>query len=82
MICEDQIFLVANYGGAIAAYYAAVVKLEQGVISGSREIYAERRLATEEARLLCETARKELDQHIAEHGCAPEIVLDLWQVSS
>ena len=82
MICEDQIFLVANYGAAVAAYYASVVQLEQGVISGSVKIYAERRRATEDARLICEAARRELDDHVLAHGCAPVMPAELRQVSA
>ena len=67
--CEDKIQLVANYGAAVAGYYSAVSELEEGMISQSKEIYAARRRSVEEARMICEAARKELDDHVSAHGC-------------
>lgn len=80
--CEEQLRLVTDYGAAVAAYYAAITRLEQGMISGSREIYAQLRWATEEARMQCETARKALDDHGKEHGCGRLTDRDPWRVSS
>jgi hypothetical protein len=68
-VCSQKVTLVADYGTTIAAYYAAVQELEQGMITGSAEVYAKQRQATEEARTLCEAARRALDEHEAEHGC-------------
>lgn len=56
MFCEEQIRLVANYSAAAAVYYASVAHLEQTMIGESREIYAERRRVSEEARIMCEMA--------------------------
>jgi hypothetical protein len=67
--CSEKIRLVADYGAAVAAHYAAVGKLEQGMITGSAEIYQERRRASEDVRVICDAARKALDEHVAEHGC-------------
>ena len=66
---KRKIGLVANYCAAVSAYHSAIRELEQGMITGSSEIYIERRKVTEEARVLCEKARKELDDHEAKHGC-------------
>lgn len=68
MFCEDQILLMANYSAAVAAYYSTVVQLEQQ-IRGSGEIYQQQRRLSEKARMMCEAARKELDQHVTAHGC-------------
>jgi hypothetical protein len=38
--CPQKVQLVAEYGAAVAAYYAAVDELEQGMITGSAEIFA------------------------------------------
>jgi hypothetical protein len=67
--CEEKIRLVIKYGTAVAAYYSSVAQLEQGMISGSGELYAEHRRSTEEARLTCEAARMELDDHVSADGC-------------
>jgi hypothetical protein len=70
VFCEEKIQLVANYAAAVAAYYAAVGNLEAGMITGSAEVYRNLRQATEEARAICEAARKELDEHESRHRCA------------
>jgi hypothetical protein len=67
--CEEKIQLVANYGVAVARYYYAVSELERGMVTGSRELFDELRRSTEEARTMCETARKELDDHVLADGC-------------
>ena len=61
--------LVANYGAAVAQYYAAVSKLEEGMITGSNQVYDERYKAAEQVRSLCEAARKALVEHVEKHGC-------------
>ena len=69
VFCEDKIVLMANYGAAAVAYCASVSKLEQALIRGSREVYAERRRAVEMTRIICEAALKELDDHVSADGC-------------
>jgi len=69
VFCEEKILLMANYGAAAAKYCAAVATLEQGMIRGSRETYAERRRSVETVRIICEAALSELDDHVSEHGC-------------
>ena len=69
VFCEEKILLVANYGAAVTGYCAAVAELEKGMIRDSREVYAERRRSVEVARLICEAARKELDDHVSADGC-------------
>ena len=61
--------LVADYGAAVAAYYAAVGEFEQGLIIGSHQVYENQYRATEAARLECEGKRKVLEEHVAGHGC-------------
>jgi hypothetical protein len=56
VFCEEKILLMANYGAAAAAYCVSVAKLEQGIIRGSRETYAELRCSLETARRTCEAA--------------------------
>jgi hypothetical protein len=82
MYCEDQLRLVADYSAAVAAYYASVSRLEQGMISGSKDIYTRLRRATEEARLVCEAARNELDEHAKTHGCGRLTERDPWQIAA
>jgi hypothetical protein len=67
MFCEEKVLLMANYGAASTAYYASVSKLEQGMIRGSRETYAGQ--SVEIARIICEAALKELDDHVFTDGC-------------
>ena len=67
--CATKVQLVAEYSAAVAAYYSAIGELEQGMVTGSREVYAFQRRASDEARALCEAARQQLDEHIAEHQC-------------
>jgi hypothetical protein len=69
VFCEDKVVLMANYGAAAVAYGAAVSKLEQALIRGSRETYAEHRRLVEMARIICEAALKELDDHVSADGC-------------
>ena len=69
VFCEQKILLMANYGAAAAEYGAAVAKFEQTMIRGSRETYAERRRSVEMARIICEAALKELDDHVSADGC-------------
>jgi len=69
VFCEHKIVLMANYGAAAVAYCAAVSKLEQALIRGSRETYAEQRRSVEMARIICEAALKELDDHVSADGC-------------
>jgi|HubBroStandDraft_6_1064221.scaffolds.fasta_scaffold374960_2 hypothetical protein len=69
MFCEEKVLLMANYGAASTAYYASVSKLEQGMIRGSRETYAGLRQSVEIARIICEAALKELDDHVFTDGC-------------
>ena len=69
VFCEEKVVLMANYGAAAVAYCAAVTKLEQALIRGSRETYAEQRRSVEMARIICEAALKELDDHVSADGC-------------
>jgi hypothetical protein len=69
MLCEQQIELLANYSAAATAYCASVARLEQALIGRSAEIYAERRRASEEARIACDAARQELEHHETAHQC-------------
>lgn len=67
--CLEKVNLVADYGAAVTAYYNAVSKLEEGMITGSPQMYRDRFKSTESARAMCEAARKALAEHDAEHGC-------------
>jgi len=67
--CEEKIRLVADYCAAVSAYSLSIAELEQGLITRSRETYAERYKRSETARHLAETARKELEDHVSDHGC-------------
>ena len=69
VFCEERIFLMVNYGAAGAAYGAAIAELEQTMIRDSKEVYAQRRQKVEVARIICEAALKELDDHVSGHGC-------------
>ena len=69
VFCEKKILLMAHYGAAAAKYCAEVVKLEQGLIRGSRETFAEQRRSVEIARRICEAALRELDDHVSADGC-------------
>ena len=69
VFCEEKVVLMADYGAAAVAYCAAVSKLEQAMIRGSRETYADLRQSVEIARILCEAALKELDDHVFTDGC-------------
>ena len=61
--------LVAIYGAAVAEYYAAVSKLEEGMITGSNQVYDEQYTAVERVRSHCDAARKALVEHQEKHGC-------------
>ena len=67
--CEEKLQLVNSYAAAVASYYASVAELEQGMVTGSRDTYAEQQELAEEARMACEAARKDLDAHLLAHGC-------------
>jgi len=67
--CEEKLQLVNSYAASVASYYAAVAELEQGMVTGSRDTYAEQQELAEEARIACEAARKQLDDHLSAHGC-------------
>jgi hypothetical protein len=69
VFCEEKVVLMANYGAASVAYCAAVSKLEQALIRGSRKTYAEQRRLVEMARIICEASLKELDDHVSADGC-------------
>jgi hypothetical protein len=69
VFCEEKMLLMANYGAAAAQYHASVVKLEQGMIRGSKKTYAELRRSAEMARIVCEAALRELDEHVSTDGC-------------
>jgi hypothetical protein len=69
VFCEEKIVLVANYAAAMTAYVAAVTQLEKGMIRASREVYAERRRLVEVARIVCDAALKELDDHVSGDCC-------------
>ena len=69
VFCEEKIVLVANYAAAMTAYLAAVTQLEKRMIRDSKEVYAERRRLVEVARIVCEAALKELDDHVATDRC-------------
>jgi hypothetical protein len=69
VFCERKIVLTANFGAAASAYCAAVAELEKGMIRDSREVYAVRRRAVEVARINCEAALKELDDHVSVDRC-------------
>jgi len=64
-----MIELMANYSTAAAAYCFSVAELEEGMITGSRQVFAARRRSAEEARAICEAALKELDDHVSERHC-------------
>jgi hypothetical protein len=66
---KRRILLTANYGSAGAGYGAAIAELEQTMIRDSKEVYAQRRQRVEVARIMCEAALKELDDHVSGHGC-------------
>ena len=67
--CEEKIVLVANYAAAMTAYLDAVTQLEKSLIRDSKEVYAERRRLVEVARIVCEVALKELDDHVSADQC-------------
>jgi hypothetical protein len=67
--CSEKIRLVADYGAGVAAYYSAVSELEASMITGSAYAYEKGHRASEEAHLMCENARKALNDHVADHGC-------------
>jgi translation elongation factor EF-Ts len=67
--CEDKIRFVATYSAAVEAYYFSVADLELQMICNSKEIYDEKRRATEKARMMCEIARQKLEHHLSMHGC-------------
>jgi hypothetical protein len=69
VFCEEKILLVANYGAAATQYYNAVARLEKTMIRDSKEAYTELRRSVEVARMICEAALKELDDHVAADGC-------------
>jgi hypothetical protein len=69
VFCEEKITFMAHYGAAVVEYCASVAKLEQGMIKGSRETYAELRRSVEVVRVICEAALKELDAHVSTDGC-------------
>lgn len=69
VFCEEKILLVANYGAAVTDYYEAVAELEKGMIRDSKEVFAERRRKVEVARIICEAALKELDDHVSADRC-------------
>jgi hypothetical protein len=69
VFCEEKVLLVANYGAAASEYFASVSQLERGMIRASREKYAELRRSVETARMRCEAALKELDDHVSADGC-------------
>ena len=67
--CDKKIQLVIEYAAAMARYYQAVAELERGMVSGSKELYTERHRLAEEARIMCEAARLELDGHVKTDQC-------------
>ena len=67
--CEEKIQLVINYAAAAAEYSDAVAEFERMMVCASYEVFAELRRSTDEARLKCEAARQELDNHVPMHGC-------------
>jgi hypothetical protein len=69
VFCEEKVLLVANYGSAASDYFASVSQLERGMIRASRETYAELRRSVEAARMRCEAALTELDDHVSADGC-------------
>jgi hypothetical protein len=69
VFCERKIFLMANYGSAAANYCAAVSEFEQTMIRDTKEMYARRRRTVEVARVICESALRELDDHVSTHCC-------------
>ena len=69
VFCEEKVLLVANYGAAATEYFASVYQFERGMIRASRETYAELRRSVESARMRCEAALKELDDHVSADGC-------------
>jgi hypothetical protein len=69
VFCEEKMLLMANYGAAAAQYHASVAQLEQGMIRGSKKTYAELRRSVEMARIICEAALRELDDHVSADGC-------------
>jgi hypothetical protein len=69
VFCERKVLLVANYGAAALEYCAAVGRLENTMIRDSKEVYSNLRRSVEVARISCEAALKELDDHVAADGC-------------
>ena len=69
VFCEEKILLVANYGAALDEYHRAAAEFEAGMIRDSKEVYAERRRQLEVARIICEAALKDLDDHVSSDGC-------------
>jgi hypothetical protein len=69
VFCEQKIVLMANYGSVTAKYWAAVSEFEQTMIRESEEVYAQRRRTVEVARVICEAALRELDDHVSTHCC-------------
>jgi hypothetical protein len=67
--CSRKVRLVADYAAAVAAYNCALGELEQAMITASKEIYLRHRRGADEARSVCEAARKILDDHVAAHDC-------------
>lgn len=67
--CAKKVRLVAEYGAAVAAYYAAAGELESAMIIGSTKAFHDRYQATEEARAACDAARIVLEKHVASHKC-------------
>jgi hypothetical protein len=67
--CDKKIQLVIEYAATMARYYHAVAELERGMVSGSKELFIERHRLAEQARIMCEDARQELDGHVKADGC-------------
>ena len=67
--CAEKIRLISHYQVATADYSRAVQVLSKKSGTMRKAKYVKIREYAETARLLSETARAELDQHTAEHGC-------------
>jgi hypothetical protein len=68
-VCEEKIGFVASYGSFVSAYYTSVAELERLTICKSKENFAMQLRSTEKTRIMCEKARKRLEDHVSAHGC-------------
>jgi hypothetical protein len=67
--CEKKVQFVASYSAIVEAYYSSVAELERRMICQSKKLFAMQLKSTERVRVMCEDARKRLDDHVSIHGC-------------